>query len=734
MALGLAFGNTSTASWRKFFGTPSLANRPVCTSLAFLAWCEAHPWWRLSEVSSARATNVYFAQSGNDSTGDGSIGNPYKSLEKMQRVLDDSTGDVCLFLNEGDNFGQPKWRACTATNGSTSIVLSVDPNVSTDCIPPTGGSGFFYVQLRNPLTGARQFLTATSYNTGTKTITTGSTVNAAGYTQVQYGQGLRLGKTKTTIKSYRAAGNTSRPGSKWRMTMFQSPYATASWVIDAGTTWKITDTNLTTFGGAGWVRVVDDVGNYPLRLASSQANCEATPGSWFVSGNTLYVNPYNGEVLNDGAITYQVVYKNYCEGIVIDDVDDILVRDGWIDGYGACTIGDTSFDAYGIHVRQTGSNRSVIYNCEAYYNGRHSITSTSPGVGGICTVLACKEGWQVNDGIATVFYSATSSQVGVIAYCTCVGGSVPTTGTHYTYANTGSLYYAHSNGTASFLLAYKNDYVPGPFQALGGKFTNTPTWATLPDVACFIVGEEVPRRNKHAFDPIWTNDGITSAGGNNPDNNTWVINCKIWHCDIATPSLGDRSMGFPSGNYLNCIEIHDWTEQWSRRWTTNRATTGGGTAGSVYDGYNMYYSAKLFHCPQHSGGCGIIGKLTNLNDGARDSAGNATSTGKIVASIVGMTEGSSLVSFIVGWKNSASNLKGNAYLNASLTDKTKTYGGYSNDPDITEISHWSQRPGSDTSLNLASPQLVEGYRLEYDMLGKPRGAVTSKGPFESYAN
>lgn len=75
---------------------------------------------RLAHAPLARASTYHFSQSGNDATGDGSQGNPWKTLAKAQATLNASAGDVRLRLRRGD-----EW------NEATGLTVN-KPNVTVD--------------------------------------------------------------------------------------------------------------------------------------------------------------------------------------------------------------------------------------------------------------------------------------------------------------------------------------------------------------------------------------------------------------------------------------------------------------------------------------------------------------------------------------------------------------------------------------------------------------------------
>lgn len=109
--------------------------------------------------------NWYFSQSGNDSTGDGSSGNPWKTLAKAQTEIDTagSADTVNLFFNRGDT-----WTMDTDAVVTTPVygltIGSDDPGVNIDAygtgVMPkfygtisSGGTWFDTVPVHNVSTG-----------------------------------------------------------------------------------------------------------------------------------------------------------------------------------------------------------------------------------------------------------------------------------------------------------------------------------------------------------------------------------------------------------------------------------------------------------------------------------------------------------------------------------------------------------------------------------------------------
>lgn len=94
------------ASYLQVQGTP-----PAPTQLAWFSWADGLQNTRLARVPSGRTQTYYFAQSGSDETGWGTLDRPWQSLGKAQRVLNASAGDIRLRFRRGDT-----WRESAVLN------------------------------------------------------------------------------------------------------------------------------------------------------------------------------------------------------------------------------------------------------------------------------------------------------------------------------------------------------------------------------------------------------------------------------------------------------------------------------------------------------------------------------------------------------------------------------------------------------------------------------------------
>src|SRR5690349_4922114 len=67
---------------------------PSVASSAFLPWCEAYVNACVESVPVSRRTTYYCSPDGDDTTGDGSLARPWRTVAKANGVLSSGTGDV----------------------------------------------------------------------------------------------------------------------------------------------------------------------------------------------------------------------------------------------------------------------------------------------------------------------------------------------------------------------------------------------------------------------------------------------------------------------------------------------------------------------------------------------------------------------------------------------------------------------------------------------------------------
>ena len=84
MALGVGLGSSFDYP---FTGTATLANMPGWFKRAWRGWRRGFAGTLRALVPSSQATVLYFSNAGNDTTGDGSAGNPYATVAKAQSLM-----------------------------------------------------------------------------------------------------------------------------------------------------------------------------------------------------------------------------------------------------------------------------------------------------------------------------------------------------------------------------------------------------------------------------------------------------------------------------------------------------------------------------------------------------------------------------------------------------------------------------------------------------------------------
>lgn len=86
---------------------------------AFRDWKDALIAARIAEIEVARAATYHYSQSGDDTTGDGSIGNPWKSIAKANAQISAGSGDEAHLFRRGDVWEETVGVVVTNRNGIT---------------------------------------------------------------------------------------------------------------------------------------------------------------------------------------------------------------------------------------------------------------------------------------------------------------------------------------------------------------------------------------------------------------------------------------------------------------------------------------------------------------------------------------------------------------------------------------------------------------------------------------
>ena len=406
-------------------GTPYLqavGAPPVCTSLAWRSWYVKLLHYRLAECPVSRAATFYFSDAGNDITGDGSQGNPWKSIAKAQKVLDASSGNVALLFKRGDVWQETATYTLPILSGATpgSAAVTVSPTV-TSSFPVIGQT----VTLNG---GSAETLPIQSYGlvNGVETFHFSRGMANAGHTAVQLTlfSGLYLAQPNVTIGAW--GDGTRKPiFSAFADRFPASRFAGAATRGDGYTrTWSQVDANT-----VGWVREVGDVINVYRRLASV-AQVDATPGSWYqdLTTHIVYVHAPDDLILNTAGRDFEAVPVNNAIAVFVSDVDGTRLDGIRIDGYGCAynnTLDPSSARAYGIKGTVEGAHACVVSNCETYFDHNHGIGVLGNFSGGLITYFQCKAGWDTAPDAPFVSYHPHGGQETIVHECECPGVVAP---------------------------------------------------------------------------------------------------------------------------------------------------------------------------------------------------------------------------------------------------------------------------------------------------------------------
>lgn len=152
---------------------------PPVTSAAFDTWALKWLNYRLNECPISRPTNYYFALSGNDTTGSGTIGNPWKSMAKANAVLQSSSGNIGL-LFKGEMRPKEVVTVIAQIIATTINSITVDPHFNPSA----------------PMVGT----TVTLSGNSNETLTVSSCYNAGATLVIQFSS--NIASTNPTTVSY----------------------------------------------------------------------------------------------------------------------------------------------------------------------------------------------------------------------------------------------------------------------------------------------------------------------------------------------------------------------------------------------------------------------------------------------------------------------------------------------------------------------------------------------------
>lgn len=479
-------------------GTP-----PVCTSMAFRGWVSRLIAYRLAECPVARATTYYFSQSGNDTTGAGTLASPWKTIAKANTVIAaNPSGNIALLFARGDVWRETVTNTATIASGgaTTSITLSTAPvDIPVgDTITLTGGTQ----ETKRVLT----------YNDSTKVLTLAS-VNGTTHTGISYTIPATLNVTapNVTIGAYSPTSGAA----------VSVPPCFSAWVIQANNTFSVVSGTpgvwqVSTTRGIAWFRENSDVNNVYVKM-SSLAEVATVAGSWWwdSSAGLLYVRPFEDlgprtvSGIQGNVKSYEVCYSNNSSGIILSTANGTRIDGVRVDGYGLSSevfaSSNLSTRPYGIaSAALNDTNTVVISNTEVYFSVNHTIGVLGNSSGGIITLKNCTYGWGSSNGDA-VSYNINGGQEFILDGCECVGSLLPSGLQPHTFTNSGSPVIAHTSNnltyTLSLFLARGCKVRTGPYQSWGLPTSGAPsTWTDLKDCRAWVIDCETRARTQTLVD------------------------------------------------------------------------------------------------------------------------------------------------------------------------------------------------------------------------------------------
>ncbi|MBS1722243.1 MAG: hypothetical protein JSS66_04465 [Armatimonadetes bacterium] len=621
---------------------------PVVTSKAFLPWCERLVASKVAAVPLNRSSTYYFSPDGDDATGDGSIGQPFRTIDKANSVIALSSGNVRIRFRRG---------------------------------------GVFRAQ-----------------------------------------DGILIGQRMVTADSYLAPGD-PRSLAKPLLTRFEPEVQPNQWNSSGGH-----DTYRTAASSpVAWVKFAND----PItvfRRALSEDDCRNSSGTWYWGDGILTVHaPGDCDLTNtDRRIEY--VFKNQATGVWMLDVDNVRLHGLRIEGFGAGTPGDFSYRGYGIEADQSGSNRAVVTECETYYNGRHSITKVGTSAGGSLTVVRCRMGWLVNDGINIVGYSPLGGQELVSAYNEFLGCELPNGDKPYPYGGNSMPVYLHTSDDQAYrqalFLSLNDTIVSGQYQCGGLPGSNcAPSFSQLQDARSFVVGLSAEVRSQTAFD--LTKPSSNGGNGLMFQNLGWpstcYVNCKVRPTVLWTQASGDVSLCTSSyGLWINSDLTFDFHYADPSPW--NRVLSVSPTSPNFSAYASSFYACRIKFIASAGGGTiGFSGPMIHRYGSFYNSLGGKW-LGEMRACIIDADSVGS-GAFLPGFGNDGQSMQWNAYL--GVTDSSGPYG-CDQDPYVVSGTASTGRPLSGTGLEMPVPIRIWNQPLEYDQQGWIRSAQPAVGPLEPY--
>lgn len=754
-----------------------VAPRPTAESMGFLRWCDdvadAYDNYTNQTIGTASGTVTLgiWADSVNGNDGfDGLAGNIITlgigssftvstlTLTKTNGFANVSAGDI-IYLKAGLHVVVGYYTIITKTNNNNVVLDRSCSDNGSNLTTLTASSGpvktLKGVQTLHDAWNGSGVLGIYFKRGG---IWQGFSTTTGGSDATQTNpRGLVLGHkwngAKVICRDY---GSAAQPCP--RLTVFNT-------ILHASFSKTATYTNIyeyATTDNVAWVRHNLNIGGYDVYLkfdasgttATNLTAMDAVPGTWYYdnTAHKLYVHAYwSIDPTVADFLEYVTQNDTNASGAVGDGIamgdqtiafspNFVRLENITVEGYG-CQVDAFGQNGngkanYAIHGYLGGNSVGYIKGCTAIYCQRHSCTNTwgGAGGGGIWVVDNCQVGCTVGDGGQIIGYAGDGNPVVIARENRIVAGWLY----KQSLKNAGQGYgLSHTDGVAGhnvqLALGIRNYVMPGPCQAASFlAASQIPTFTTSDDCVCFCVGDVMEVRDSSAFDSTgtrFTNNSIEVF----PISGAGFINCRF---KASQPAVVDPSFGwqltpisFPNatapGFMYNCdIEVNG-----------PRSVPIPNTS-YVFDqcihGFNNENPGLYYGCRFHW-------INTIVTSGAMfNGYFNGAPSGKIAASILTTVppardkdDRNTYPHFAVSWKNSASNLLGNAYY--GLGEVSDASAGYDQDANKLELGYVPVgNPDSKSPLirTLLDGDKPFGRRLEYDINGIARSSTMMEiGPY-----
>ena len=561
-------------------GTSALSiAMPLPTLESWDDWYEnATDTWE-NECDQPRATTYYFSSSGDDATGDGTIGNPFETISKAQTLLAASSGDIALLFKRGEEFPSETGLTVSGKNNVTigAYGVGADPILHTFTVP-IAASGWSQAGGTDRWTRAQadRIGWIRENSDDDARLSAYTWMGRAGFVNSSPAPSSTVFRANTTSSTQLSTTDDAYNG--WKLAFLSGSRAgEEQTILDyTGSTREFTlDSALTGAPAAN-----------DHFLLYSESAIEAKARSWVWtpgSSGVLHVN--RGTGLDPNGITYEAIdSSNWTsatphtgtgitdgDGVLVSNSDFVLIENLRLDGWGC----DASWiwQTYPIDLKNVGTELVVVRNVEAYYCGKHGPSTQGAGTGGLTLFKNVTAGYANRTcQSANIFnaYQSSGEHQFIFENCRVRFAGLPD---YLFQGSTTAVYDANTSITGFFGHTSSNDI------ALG-------LW-----VDCSYTKEDLDGGTTYGDSTVQFNSG--DIPGTATDPTTWVAVVKGMECIHE----GEGRTCFLE----NCWQINNrykwtWPNSGQTTYAFNPTTAGGAAVNCIWDITDTYSgsSARSF--------------------------------------------------------------------------------------------------------------------------------------------